>query len=145
MISSIGYGANVLFQLPVGMSCDRFGSAKVLYVTFTLFVAAMAILNAPGLIFPVLACVAVFTGYCKVVMNNVTPFMVQETVPAADKAKMVSTCVGLMTFGLAAGVYVIQLGFDLTGSYRLGYWIYAGLAVLAMLLTHIIFRRKHCE
>lgn len=145
MISSIGYGANVIFQLPVGMSCDRFGSVKVLYATFSLFVVAMVILNMPGLTFPVLAAVSVFAGYCKVVLNNVTPFMVQETVPVVDKAKMVSCCVGLMTFGAAAGGYVIQLSYDMNGSYVLIYWIYAGIAAASLLLVRRISRMVRSE
>ncbi|MBR5473992.1 MAG: MFS transporter, partial [Lachnospiraceae bacterium] len=95
-ISSIAYGTNVLLQLPVGICCDKVGSVKILYVTFTLFAVALVVLNVPGISFLVLAVVAAYTGYGKVVLNNVTPFMVQETVPAKDKEKMVSTCVGLM-------------------------------------------------
>ncbi len=145
LISSIGYGANVLFQLPVGMSCDRFGSAKVLYVTLTIFIAAMAVLNMPGLTFPALACVAAYMGYCKVIVNNVTPFMVRETVPAADMAQMVSTCVGLMTLGLAVGGYMIQLGYDWYGSYVVSYWVYAGIALCSIFVVRRIFRGRKSE
>jgi MFS family permease len=141
-ISSIGYGANVLLQLPVGIGCDKVGSAKILYATFVLFALAMVVLNTPGISFLVLALISAFTGYCKVVLNNVTPFMVQETVPARDKEKMVSTCVGLMTVGLALGIYVIQLGYDLTKSYRLVHWTYIGVAFVALLLTRRISRIK---
>ena len=146
-VSTVIFAVNVLTQLPVGMACDRFGSGRVLTFSFSVYLAALLFLAfaRPG--YAGLCLVAGCAGFGKTVMNNLTAFLVQEHVPERDRERVLSLSVALMTAGLAAGMYSIQLVYDLLGSYRPAYLLYVLACLFAILLLRRIERkgRKQCS
>ena len=141
-VSTVIFTVNVLTQLPVGMACDRFGSIKILTVSFAAYIAALLFLAFGRLDFAGLCVVAGIAGYGKTVMNNLTAFLVQEFVPQEDKEQVLSLCVALMTAGLAAGMYSVQLIYDLAGGYQPAYLLYVLISIGAVALLHRLRRQK---
>lgn len=139
-VSTVIFTVNVLTQLPVGMACDRFGSIKVLTVSFAAYIAALLFLAFGRVDFAGLCVVAGIAGYGKTVMNNLTAFLVQEFVPQEDKEQVLSLCVALMTAGLAAGMYSVQLIYDLAGGYQPAYLLYVLISIGAVALLHRLRR-----
>ncbi|MDD7025368.1 MAG: MFS transporter [Oscillospiraceae bacterium] len=142
MFSSVIFAANVISQLPVGLSCDRFGSEGILYIMFGLMAGiCLLFLFVPSVpLAGMLISSAVF-GCAKTVMNNLTVYLVQEIAGEEERSQVVSLGVAFMSFGCAVGVYMVQLGYDLCGSYRSIYVLYIVLAALCMVLTRYL--RNH--
>ena len=78
---------------------------------------------------------------CKTVMNNLKVYLVQEIAGEEERSQVVSLGVAFMSFGCAVGVYMVQPGYDLCGSYRSIYVLYIVLAALCMVLTRYL--RNH--
>lgn len=86
--------------------------------------------------------ISVIFGFGKTVMNNLTVFIVQEIASGEERSRLVSVGVALMSLGTAAGTYIVQLGYDLSGSYRGIYVLFIGLSAICMFLNFYLQRRN---
>ncbi|MBR5473991.1 MAG: MFS transporter [Lachnospiraceae bacterium] len=142
-LSSVAFAVNVAVQLPTGMCCDRFGSTGILLGSYGMMaVIFLTFLFVAKLPFFLMLVVAALFGFAKSVLNNVTVFLAQEIAPEEEKPNMVSLCVGMTSMGAAFGIYLVQLGYDLTGSYRVIYILLLVLAAVCTGLNRYLWRLK---
>ncbi len=142
--SSVAFTLNVLSQLPVGMGCDRFGSSGILRVSFCIMIGVYTLFLLLGkLPLPLMLGISGVFGCAKSILNNVSVYIVQELAPEEEKSHMVSMCVAMSSLGAASGIYIVQLGYDLSGSYRVIYALFIVLAAICLVLDRYLSRSKH--
>lgn len=141
--SSVAFALNLIAQLPVGIGCDRFGSSGILRVVFCIMAVLYLVFFVMGrLPLALMLVVSGIFGCAKSILNNVSVYIVQEIAPEEERGHMVSLCVAMSSLGAASGIYVVQLGYDLLGSYQGVYGLFIVLALVCLLLDRYLGKCK---
>ena len=142
-MSSLMFAVNVVMQLPVGMGCDRFGTSRILWIIVGLISAVHLLFLVGGrLPFVCMLAASVVFGCGKTGLNNLAVDLVQEVVEEEDKPPMLSLGVAFLSLGSASGIYLVQMMYDLTGSYRLSYLILIAAAAVCVAIDLYLCRKR---
>jgi len=134
-------GSSILSKLGVGMISGRMGVKWPLAFSFILLVAGLLWLQAAGTLWT-LRGFAIAFGFAYGGIMALQPMLAAELFSLSSLGLILGSVTFIYTIGSAAGPLLSSTLFDLTGSYRIAFFICALLEVAALIVVLTALRKK---
>jgi MFS family permease len=133
--------ANMISQIPLGALSDKFSVRKVLPIGLIIFTIGLVLLITPGITLPRMYVIGAIIGFSVVLISVMVPIVIREIFGLKDYAGILGLVIGVRTVGIAAGPPLLNLVYDLSGTYQPAFIAYLGLMVLCIVLAVVGTRR----
>lgn len=133
-ILAVMFAASAVSMIPSGMLSDRYGTKATMGLCFGSLISALILLLKESESAIILYIAAALTGIAYVGTNGPAAISVREGLGTKEYNKKMPVVLGAMFAGVSAGNPILQSFYDINGSYRTGFKIYALLAGLAFIL-----------
>jgi MFS family permease len=130
-VLSVIFAATAIAMIPFGIIADKFGTKILLAICFVAIIAALAILMQAEIAGFMIYVAAALIGVAYVAVNVPVAISAREGLGTRDFAQKMPIVLGAMLAGVALGNPILQLFYDLGGSYTMGFIVYIVLAVVA--------------
>jgi MFS family permease len=133
--------ANMISQIPLGALSDKFSVRRVLPIGLIIFTVGLVLLIVPGITLGRMYIIAAIIGFSVVLISVMVPIVIREVFGLKDYAGILGLVIGVRTVGIAIGPPLLNLVFDLTGTYNPAFITYLAIMVLCIVLAIIGTRR----
>lgn len=137
-VMAVLFAANMVATLVIGTLVERFGCRKVFTPIFIITIVSMAILSFKALSLGVLTLMAAFMGIGYAFLMVAVPMLTAEVFGQKDFGRIQSFLFSAQVLGCVAGAPLLNILYDLSGSYSLSYIISAvacGIMIVTLFLA----------
>lgn len=143
VVNSVIMATNTIIKIPAGWITDKLGVIVMLAMALGAFAASLVCLifssqAAPQFVYAA----AFFFGFAVLMTSVPMPIMVREFFGIKDFANIMGMMFAALTIGQAIATPLINLVFDIAGSYRNIYIAFIPVAILIFVLSVIGTRKK---
>ncbi len=140
-VVSVSLFAAAVMMVPLGVICDRLGTKWGLALCGALTAAAALMLRMSGIPVQVVLLAAACSGAAYSACAVTVGTGVKEAFGEVEFSKKLGLCSGCSYIGLALGPVLVNLAFDVTGTYALILLLFPVLAIVMVLLFFSTLRR----
>ena len=133
-VLSVIFAATAISMVPMGALCDKLGSKVFLLICSVAVIVALVVLSQPFSDTLPIYVAAVLIGIAYTGVNIPCPVSVMEGLGSKEYSKKMPIVLGCMLLGVALGSPILQLFYDLGGSYIPGFYTYIVLIALAAIM-----------
>ena len=133
-VLSVMFAASAVMMIPTGVISDKFGTKVTMFICFGSIVLALLILMRNNLSDIMLYVAAALIGIAYVGTNGPATVSVREGLGTREFNKKMPVILGFMFAGVSLGNPILQLFYDIGGSYNKGFFMYIILAAAAFVL-----------